>query len=297
MASVSPTVVSRRGSVWLWAGLAAGIVLLASGGLFYYRWHGTRGTATTSVSSVVATPQTGESTPAPPPNPSGQNPNETPVESSADTTVSKVATNNKMLQGSWYCPNQGSYQRFDFDADGTFMWFSYLLTQDNRHLWSPDFTTPWHYVFRSSSRIEIDKNNRLLIESLTPDNLRFKWFAYGKVTSFGCVRTRPSGDTDISRAAAAKALNEQKKAFMGKWTSLDETEYVEFLANDVCVYGYRRAGSWVVSRAKYLVYHEGKDVECGDRCIYSRESSDKLVYDCGMGGEPTTFVRTKPQSK
>lgn len=213
------------------------------------------------------------------------------------TSASDLATNQKMVQGSWYCPSQDLYHRFDFDSDGTFMWLSYIQIAPNLRGWSPAFTIPWHYMFRSPVELQIDKDNEILIDSLTPESLDFKWFTYGQATSHRCTRTRPPGDTDTSRAASAAALDKQKKAFRGKWVPRPGTEYVEFLANDECVRGTLKGGRWVTSRDKYTVSHEGKDVSCGESGIFLHEAPDKIILTYGMGGEDVAYYRTRPRPK
>ncbi len=171
------------------------------------------------------------------------------------TSSTELATNQKMVQGSWYCPGD---VRFDFNPDGTFMWLSYIFIAPNLRGWSPDFISPLHYIFSSPVNIHIDKNNEILIESLTPESLDFKWSFYGQATSYKCTRTRPHGDTDTTRAASAAALDKQKLLFRGRWVTRKETEYVEFLADDVCVRGRLKDGVWGTSRDKYRVSNEGK---------------------------------------
>lgn len=209
-----------------------------------------------------------------------------------------LATNKRVIQGSWYCPpTQDLYHRFDFNPDGTFMRLSYLPTKQNKHLWSPSFTTPWQYSFRSPTEIDDGHSGTFLIESLTPDSFRFKWISYGVETQFACSRTRPPGDTDESRIKGIALIKDQKKPFLGKWKTADGKEYVEFFLGDTCIKSFLKAGRWETTKYKFDVYHDGKDAMCGDSGVFSRKAPDKLILDHGMGGDSITYHRVKSSKK
>jgi len=217
----------------------------------------------------------------------------------ADTAyAADLETNKQVIQGSWCCsPTQDLYQRFDFSPNGTFMWLSYVPSHQDKHRWSPSFTTPWQYSFQSPTKINAGNNGIILIETLTPDNFRFKWISYGVEHSYACTRTRPPGDTDDSRMQNRAAISNQKKLFLGKWETADQKEYVEFLSEDTCIKGTLEAGRWQTTKYKFEVYHDGKDAMCGESCLFSRKSPNKIVLDCGMGGSPIIYHRARSSNK
>lgn len=206
-----------------------------------------------------------------------------------------LATNTRIIQGTWYCPpTQDLYHRFDFNPDGTFMWLSYSPSRNKKYSWEPSFTEPWHYSFRTATKIDVSNNGTILIESLAPDRFRFSWISYGVKDSYACSRTRPPGDTDDSRVRSALLKDIQKKPFLGRWKTTNGNEYVEFLPGDICIKGILKAGRWDRTKYKFNVYYEGEGAMCGDSGMFSRKPPNKIILDYGMGGTPITYHRTNP---
>jgi len=201
------------------------------------------------------------------------------------------STNKSLILGSWYCPSSDVFHRFDFKKNGTFLWLSYIPLNDSLRYWSPDFTAPAKYTFRSATEVQVGSGSGgMVILSLSKDTLRFVW----SNSTFKCTRTPPPGDTAESRGVAAAQLQKQKRAFWGKWVSKDRQQYVEFLPNDRCARGTLQAGRWITEFDTSQVLHQGKDAMCGGSGTYSREGPNTVVLDFGMGGQPITFYRTSP---
>ncbi|MFB1490211.1 MULTISPECIES: hypothetical protein [unclassified Thiocapsa] len=78
------------------------------------------------------------------------------------THASELSTNKRLIQGSWYCPpTKDLYHRFDFSPDGNFMWLSFAPTKRNNRIWSPSFTEPEPYLFRSPRTYSLNLYGRV----------------------------------------------------------------------------------------------------------------------------------------
>jgi len=193
------------------------------------------------------------------------------------------------ILGSWYCESSDVYQRFDFAPDGTLMWLSYIPLKGAMRFWSQNYSDGGKYTFKSATEIQVTPGvGSIFIRSLDKDTFTFHW----NNTAFSCGRTPPPGDTAASRAAASAELENEKRAFFGRWMAIDSKRSVEFLPNDSCVTGALKAGRWATTRTKSQVLHEGRDAMCGNSGIYSRKTADTIILDYGMGGTPEIFRRT-----
>jgi hypothetical protein len=204
----------------------------------------------------------------------------------AGLNAADVETNKKLIQGTWYCPAVDLTHRFEFAADDKFMEWSYIPTANGQRRWSANYSDRVGYVFSSASKLQT-RMDELSIQSLTPTLFRFTWGP----NSYQCTRTPPRGDTAESRAAAAAAKDLEKQAFLGRWVSVDKTRYVDFLNDDVCTASRLEGGRWVTSTEKSRVYHDGKDIMCGDGGMYSREGDNSLTFTYGMRDIPVRFNR------
>ena len=194
-----------------------------------------------------------------------------------------LATNERLVQGTWYCSSAGLTYRVEFGA-GPFMSFMYLAGR-----WSPSFKGNAPYDFRGTDDIEIGSPKRVHIGALTTSDFNFTW-GDGE---FKCNRSRPAGDTDAQRLEASNTEARENRSFAGKWASADGARYVEFLGDGKCAAGFLDRGKWLTSKGDSTVYHEGREITCGMSGMYIKNDKDTLTFTYGMRDTPVTLRRVR----
>jgi uncharacterized RDD family membrane protein YckC len=214
------------------------------------------------------------------------------------------ATNRRLVQGSWYCQHSdGSSERFDFNPDGTFMWFGYKSIGNQQRIWSPDLVGTPRYTFMSAAKISVGSQDPILIDSISPSTFSFTWGVNvtsgqkGEPMSYLCTRNPPAGDTIATRAEAARTEAAEKIIFQGRWATAEHNQYVEFQADDACTSSQLVKGRWLGFNGRASLYHEGTSISCNGVGMFTVRNPDTLILDYGMSGPPFIFFRQQPEGQ
>jgi hypothetical protein len=216
--------------------------------------------------------------------------------------ASDQAVNEQLIQGSWYCscsPDKDveSCSRFDFKSNGTLMKFSRNQSKNKKiNYWTSYYDKPVPNPFQSPTEIEVKtwEDGKLLIVSLTADELSFKWVTSSGKTFYSCSRTRPEGDTDENRSKAEAWIKSWDNFYYGKWWSKDRKAFLEFFRDGTSTIGFlEKNGQWRTHKEPFHGDDEGARCCIGGDCAFERGSANTIVSIGNHGQEVETFFREK----
>jgi len=97
--------------------------------------------------------------------------------------------------------------------------------------------------------------------------------------------------TSSTEAGAAQKIADINKKIVGKWSSSDGKNYIEFFANGSCSEGALFPdGKWHIEQGKLDVWEQGEDFRCLNG-VLRLVGPDTLTRDYGMRGEPIRYYR------